>query len=47
MITTLLYLLVFSHALKGQVMVYDNVSYTTFLIPGLIMMTLIQNAFVQ
>jgi len=44
-ITTLLYLLVFSHALRGHVTVYDNVSYTTFLIPGLVMMTLIQNAF--
>jgi ABC-2 type transport system permease protein len=44
-ITTLLYLLVFSHALRGHVTVYDNVSYTTFLVPGLVMMTLIQNAF--
>lgn len=44
-ITTLLYLLVFSHALRGHVMVYDHVSYTTFLVPGLVMMTLIQNAF--
>ena len=44
-ITTLLYLLVFSHALKDNVLVYDNISYTTFLIPGLVMMTVIQNAF--
>ena len=44
-ITTLLYLLVFSHALKGHVMVYDNIAYTTFLVPGLVMMTVIQNAF--
>lgn len=44
-ITTLLYLLVFSHALQKHVVVYENVSYTSFLIPGLIMMTVIQNAF--
>jgi ABC-2 type transport system permease protein len=44
-ITTLLYLLVFSHALKDHVVVYDNIAYTTFLIPGLVMMTVIQNAF--
>jgi ABC-2 type transport system permease protein len=44
-ITTLLYLLVFSHALREHVTVYDNISYTTFLIPGLVMMTLMQNAF--
>ena len=44
-ITTLLYLLVFSHALKDHVTVYGHISYTTFLVPGLVMMTVIQNAF--
>jgi len=44
-ITTLLYLLVFSHALAGHVVVYDTISYTAFLVPGLVMMTVIQNAF--
>jgi len=44
-ITTLLYFLVFSHVLKDRVMVFDDVSYTSFLIPGLMMMTIIQNAF--
>lgn len=44
-ITTLLYLLVFSHALERRVMVFDEVSYTTFLVPGLVMMAIIQNAF--
>jgi len=44
-ITTLLYLLVFSHALKDHVTVYDHIAYTTFLVPGLVMMTVIQNAF--
>lgn len=44
-ITTLLYLLVFSHALAEHVTVYQEISYTTFLVPGLVMMTVIQNAF--
>ena len=44
-ITTLLYLLVFSHALGRHVVVYGQIEYTAFLIPGLIMMTIIQNAF--
>jgi ABC-2 type transport system permease protein len=43
--TALLYLLVFSHVLDSRVEVYAGVSYTTFLIPGLIMMSLLQNAF--
>jgi len=45
MITALLYLLIFSHVLAGRVEVYDNVPYTAFLIPGLIMMSLLQNSF--
>ncbi|MBL1261640.1 MAG: ABC transporter permease [Thiotrichaceae bacterium] len=44
-ITTLLYFLVFSHVLKDRVMVFEDLSYTSFLIPGLVMMTIIQNAF--
>ena len=44
-ITTLLYLLVFSHALGRHVVVYGEIKYTAFLIPGLVMMTIIQNAF--
>lgn len=44
-ITTLLYFLVFSHVLKDRVMVFDEMSYTSFLIPGLVMMTIIQNSF--
>ncbi len=44
-VTALLYLLVFSHVLEEHVEVYDNVSYTAFLIPGLMMMSIIQNAF--
>jgi ABC-2 type transport system permease protein len=44
-ITALLYLLIFSHVLDKQVQVYDEVPYTAFLIPGLIMMSVLQNAF--
>ena len=44
-ITALLYLLIFSHVLDKQVQVYDKVPYTAFLIPGLIMMSVLQNAF--
>ncbi len=44
-ITALLYLLVFSHVLDEHVSVYEDVSYTAFLIPGLIMMSILQNAF--
>ena len=45
MITSLLYLLVFSHVFAGRMEVYEGISYSAFLIPGLIMMTVIQNAF--
>lgn len=44
-VVVLLYLLVFSSILGKHVYVYDNVSYTAFLVPGLIMMTVTQNAF--
>lgn len=44
-LTALLYLLIFSHVLADHVKVYDEVAYTAFLIPGLIMMSLLQNAF--
>lgn len=44
-ITALLYLLIFSHVLEGHVQVYPGVPYTAFLIPGLIMMSVLQNAF--
>ena len=43
--TALLYLLIFSHALRGRVEVFEGVSYTAFLIPGLVMMSVLQNAF--
>ncbi len=44
-LTTLLYLLVFAHALGEHVVVYERIGYDVFLIPGLVMMTIIQNAF--
>jgi ABC-2 type transport system permease protein len=44
-ITSLLYLLIFSHVLSAHVEVYPGVPYTSFLIPGLVMMAVLQNAF--
>lgn len=44
-VTALLYLLVFGQALEEHIEVYDGVSYSAFLIPGLMMMSIIQNAF--
>ena len=43
-LTALLYLLIFSHVLEGHVKVH-GVIYTAFLIPGLVMMSVLQNAF--
>ena len=44
-LTTLLYLMVFGHALAGHVQVFPGVTYVQFLIPGLAMMTMLQNSF--
>jgi len=44
-VTALLYLLIFSHVLEDHVQVYPGVSYTSFLVPGLVMMSMLQNAF--
>ena len=44
-LTALLYLLIFSHVLEKHVQVYPGVAYSAFLIPGLAMMSLLQNAF--
>jgi ABC-2 type transport system permease protein len=44
-LTALLYLLIFSHVLEEHVQPYPGVSYTAFLIPGLAMMSMLQNAF--
>jgi ABC-2 type transport system permease protein len=45
-LTALLYLLIFSHVLERNVAVFDGrVRYTEFLVPGLVMMSVLQNAF--
>ena len=44
-LTAVMYLLVFGHVLEDHVKVYDSVGYTSFLIPGLVMMSVLQNAF--
>jgi ABC-2 type transport system permease protein len=44
-VTSMLYLLIFGHVLQGRVQMLDGVDYTAFLIPGLVMMSVLQNAF--
>ena len=44
-VTALLYLVIFAQVLQDRVQVYDQVPYTSFLIPGLMMMSMLQNAF--
>jgi ABC-2 type transport system permease protein len=44
-VTAMLYLLIFGHVLEQHVQVYPGVRYTAFLIPGLVMMSVLQNAF--
>lgn len=44
-LTAMLYLMIFSHVLESHVEAYPGVRYTAFLIPGLAMMSMLQNAF--
>ena len=44
-LTALLYLVIFGQVLEGRVTVFGSVGYTSFLIPGLVMMSVLQNAF--
>ena len=44
-LTAVLYLMIFGHVLADHVKVYDTIGYTSFLIPGLVMMSVLQNAF--
>ena len=44
-LTACLYMLIFSHVLSERVQVYQGVTYTAFLMPGLVMMSVLQNAF--
>ena len=43
-LTAVLYLLIFGHVLEDHVQVFGSVGYTSFLIPGLVMMSVLQNA---
>jgi len=44
-LSALLYLIIFAQALGDQVRVFEGVPYTAFLVPGLVMMSILQNAF--
>lgn len=44
-LTAILYLLIFGHVLEDRVQVYPGVKYTAFLVPGLVMMSVLQNSF--
>ena len=44
-ITAILYMLIFGHVLEDSEKVYGQVNYTAFLLPGLVMMSVLQNAF--
>jgi ABC-2 type transport system permease protein len=44
-LTAVLYLLIFGHVLEDHVEAFPGVGYTSFLIPGLVMMSVLQNAF--
>jgi ABC-2 type transport system permease protein len=46
-ITTALYFLVFGFALGGRVRELDGIPYVRFIVPGLVMLALIQNAFLN
>src|SRR5579883_1778881 len=46
-ITTALYFLVFGFALGGRVREIDGVPYVRFIVPGLVMMTIINNSFLN
>jgi len=43
--TAVMYLLIFGHVLEDKVQVFQGVGYTSFLIPGLVMMSVLQNSF--
>ena len=44
-LTAVMYLLIFGHVLEDRVQVFEGVGYTSFLIPGLVMMSVLQNSF--
>lgn len=45
MVSSLLFLVIFAFLLEGRLEPFPGVSYSAFLVPGLVMMTLQQNAF--
>lgn len=44
-VSTMLYFFIFSHVFAGRITLYGDVSYQEFIVPGLIMMSVWQNAF--
>ena len=46
-VTTTLYFLVFGYALGGRVREVDGISYIRFIMPGLVLLTVTQNAFLN
>ena len=44
-LTAALFLFIFSHVMEGRIRIYDAVPYAAFLVPGLVMMSVLQNAF--
>ena len=44
-LTAILYLMIFCHVLEDHVKVFGSISFTAFLVPGLVMMSVLQNAF--
>jgi ABC-2 type transport system permease protein len=44
-LTAILYLVIFGHALQGRAAAFAGVDYASFLVPGLVMMSVLQNAF--
>src|SRR5436305_1240155 len=44
-LTAMLYLLIFSNVLENKVRVYESLPFSAFLMPGMIMMSVLQNAF--
>jgi ABC-2 type transport system permease protein len=44
-LTAGLYLLLFAHVMEGRLQVYGTIPYRAFLVPGLVMMSVLQNAF--
>jgi ABC-2 type transport system permease protein len=44
-LTAVLFLLIFGHVMEGKVRMYGSVPYAAFLVPGLVMMSVLQNAF--